>query len=538
MNIYDIRHSRAASRTHSAMDTDWKRHDERFHGGSYDPATMKCSLRDDLGRTDGVDDLGNPRSDSMDPDGPRRWKSFLSEIERLKGGRKVSPSDVEQMYGELQRISDKGEKRAAAWWLAKGSIRLPHDSGKVKDALSVARRARKDPLTYDSPMDLIADNRGFAPKRRPIDPDTVPELTNRTEMGHGVVVYDVDETIASPGDHGWTPKSEYDAAPYRGQLAMREIINTHWGEEANPWCLLQGDGHGNLSSDAVDYWDQYSSLQKKVAFRDGRLLAFMATDERGYDEYGFSDSFDDPFREEYPELAAEYDDWLESDEGQEEESTLHDWLEVNHPDVLDEYRSGASEKWWDRQDRDHYGIPLGNIPSPGDAFGRWGEYEIVDGRLVMKGGYHRGIRNSDDYVEWYSGGRKSVERTPGRRATWNPDGSLHSYSEPGDDGWAHGVNFTYGEGSEGGADVEVRTRNLFGHRIDLEIEGGVPKWITSPSRPDSEVDDQKRRRVVPDDEGGFSVEGEPRDGEQNMMLRSMLGLARSASDKFSELRQK
>ncbi len=37
------------------------------------------------------------------------------------------------------------------------------------------------------------------------------------------MVYDVEDTKA-------------------GQAAMREVINTHWGEDSNPWCLLQGDG--------------------------------------------------------------------------------------------------------------------------------------------------------------------------------------------------------------------------------------------------------------------------------------------------------
>jgi hypothetical protein len=65
---------------------------------------------------------------------------------------------------------------------------------------------------------------------------------------------------------------------------MRLIINTHVGPKANPWCLLHGDGKGNLSDginglyNAWHYWNHYTSLKKRVAFQNGKLLAFSAND--------------------------------------------------------------------------------------------------------------------------------------------------------------------------------------------------------------------------------------------------------------------
>lgn len=58
---------------------------------------------------------------------------------------------------------------------------------------------------------------------------------------------------------------------------MRDVINTHFGRDASPWCLLQGDGAGGLTEDSWVYWERYGAIPKRVAFRDGKLLAFSAS---------------------------------------------------------------------------------------------------------------------------------------------------------------------------------------------------------------------------------------------------------------------
>lgn len=162
----------------------------------------------------------------------------------------------------------------------------------------------------------------------PVNPDEVPEFSDRRDEGDGIVSYSVPDSRA-------------------GQRAVRNAVDTHWGRGANPWCLIsrfgsepedakptptyefwkylmdrepdltKGDvgyaklrGRGidpdkrfkalareyekaksvpyyeddfddgseeNLDS-AWDYWQNYSSKPKRISFRNGKLHSFMATD--------------------------------------------------------------------------------------------------------------------------------------------------------------------------------------------------------------------------------------------------------------------
>ena len=130
---------------------------------------------------------------------------------------------------------------------------------------------------------------------------------------------------------------------------MRKIINTHWGEDANPWCLLQGDGNGNLRSDAWKYWSHYDGVEKRVAFKDGKLLAFCANEDN------------------------------------------NDW-------------------WWDRQDEPHEGIPF-ESKMPNDELGRTASYEMSsDGTLDNPTNIHRGNKHNGVYEEWYNNGQLKVRQ--------------------------------------------------------------------------------------------------------------------------------
>ncbi|WP_040576201.1 toxin-antitoxin system YwqK family antitoxin, partial [Porphyromonas somerae] len=199
---------------------------------------------------------------------------------------------------------------------------------KVSEAIIVAKKAKVDPLTYSSPMNILNTFKQYKIKEKAIDPDTVPELSDGRTIGppsFSIRVYKVDDTK-------------------EGQLAMRKIINTHWGEDANPWCLLQGAGKGNLSSDAWGYWNDYNAVPKRVAFKDGKLLAFCAND---------------------------YD----------------------------------SDCWWDRQDEPHDGIPV-DIKMPNDELGREATYEMSGkGKLSNPTNIRRGNKQNGVYEEWHDSGQ-------------------------------------------------------------------------------------------------------------------------------------
>ena len=245
------------------------------------------------------------------------------------------------------------EALATTRWFVNEIVRLPEDQPKVSEAIKVAKLAKVDPLTYPSPMSILNTFKQYKIKEKAIDPNTVPELSNGQTIGppsFSIRVYDVEDTK-------------------EGQLAMRKIINTHWGEDANPWCLLQGDGKGNLNSDAWQYWNHYNGVPKRVAFKDGKLLAFCANDDN-------------------------------------------------------------SDCWWDRQDEPHDEISF-DMKIPNDELGREATYEVDEyGYLYGPYDIHRGNTQNGVYEEWTDDGQIVVRenykdgKMDGVCEEWWEDGKL------------------------------------------------------------------------------------------------------------------
>lgn len=288
--------------------------------------------------------------------------------------------DAEKVLAELDKLGDPKKEKVALHWVIRGGLALPQDAYKIDDALDVAAKAKVDPFAYKSPDELLLANKQFKPTARPIDPATVPELSDPRDEGDGIVSYEVQDD-------------------QQGQAAMRRIIDTHWGEDANPWCLLARDKHTedwtNLyrswfgmaypnelqtadnfkkfadeferrtgskarsvlsdeerMQDAWYYWNHYNALPKRVAFKDGKLLAFMATDVYDSSRDMFGDEILNRFSpEEADRLRREYEEWHASDEGQEEGADFYEWLDHEHPDVIDQ--ANEAEQWWDRKDESH-----------------------------------------------------------------------------------------------------------------------------------------------------------------------------------------
>ena len=71
-------------------------------------------------------------------------------------------------------------------------------------------------MSFDDPNEILAEytiKENLASRR--INPDTVQEFSNKKTYDNGITVYTVDDT-------------------QEGQQAVRRIIDTHWGEDANP----------------------------------------------------------------------------------------------------------------------------------------------------------------------------------------------------------------------------------------------------------------------------------------------------------------
>ena len=172
----------------------------------------------------------------------------------------ITDEQRQEVLDLLDQSDDTAYQLAAGKWFATGKVRLPEDSEKIQQAVEVARRAKVDPLKYDSPAALIEAHADIQIKERPVDPATLSTLTNPRAVGNGIVIYDVADTEEARQD-------------------MRHVIDTHFGPKANPWCLLQKGEDGQLTEDSKKFWyDTYNAYSKQVAFQDGRLAAFSAND--------------------------------------------------------------------------------------------------------------------------------------------------------------------------------------------------------------------------------------------------------------------
>jgi antitoxin component YwqK of YwqJK toxin-antitoxin module len=162
-------------------------------------------------------------------------------------------------FGEENSENGMGNpklEKLAMFWIARGNVILPEDGYKIVEAERVASIKKVDPFTFNDPTSLINKYLGEVKEKR-IDPDTVPEFKDKIEHSeYGVTIYTVDDTK-------------------EGQAAVRKAIDTHFGKDANPWCLAARID--DTLDNAWYFWSQrYTAYPKQIAFKDGKLIAFSA----------------------------------------------------------------------------------------------------------------------------------------------------------------------------------------------------------------------------------------------------------------------
>lgn len=275
----------------------------------------------------------------------------------------------EAVLGYIEEQDNPRLQLATGRWFAQGTIRLPEDMPKVEQAVDVARKAKVDPLQYDSPMALLDAHADFKPTEKRVNPDKVSTLHKVKELPNDVAIYDVEDSDES-------------------RQNMRQIINTHFGKDASPWCLLQGDGEGNLTEESANYWEHYNGYPKQVAFQNGKLLAFSANDS-------------------------------------------------------------SNVRWWDRQDNPSEGIPI-TMKMPNDPLGRTASYSMdEDGTLSDPYDIHKGNRENGVYESWHDNGVLSFRQTykngtgVGTTERWYDNGQLRSISNRNEEGERDGLEETY-----------------------------------------------------------------------------------------------
>jgi hypothetical protein len=187
-------------------------------------------------------------------------KTLIDDVEKYVDNAIESGVFKEKDRAKLSNISFQ--------WSLKGNVKINEDFEKVSQAVDIASKKGLDVFKYSSPNEII-EQYAHTIKEKPVDPDTIKEFTNKRDLGNGVVTYDVPTTD-------------------EGQAAARQVLDTHFGEDSNPWCLLQRDESG-LTGNAERYWNHYQG-QKRIAFQHGKLVAFHAGykwwDRDDHDSYG------------------------------------------------------------------------------------------------------------------------------------------------------------------------------------------------------------------------------------------------------------
>jgi len=166
-------------------------------------------------------------------------------------------------------------------WLATSNIKLKEDGYKIKDAVELAEKHKEDIFSYNNPNGIIEKYAGKA-KAKPTDPNTVKEFTKVVDydfsMGkeivevynkkYGIKEYIIGEQVS---ENAWQESKE-------SQLAVREVMDTHFGENSNPWCLTQKK-NGKLTENSWEMWEHYSDGPKSLVFQNGKLIGFKANGE-------------------------------------------------------------------------------------------------------------------------------------------------------------------------------------------------------------------------------------------------------------------
>ena len=374
------------------------KHMERYHPDGFDPKTDECKYLDKIEAQLEpdilhIDDVGKKWKDSGN-EGKKKIEGLSNKAEkkfREQISKKHPELDVDLVLTEIGKIKDPKLQQDAFAWVMKGAVRLPEDMYKVERARHIATKAKKDPLSYESPQACVNDllKNTIMKEGKPITTAELresPYIYNYQDLGNGVEVMNVDESE-------------------EGQRLMRSVLNTHYGTDFSPWCLLHDDGRGGLSSQARTYWEHYNALPKKIAFYKGKPVAFMATSKGpGWEERA---------EKLYPEYVKECR--KQGKPVQNMKEYKQSYLQVTGADV-----DSPQEEWWDLNDQSYAHIPLMETVKDKkgqDIGGRTSEY--IDGEMILK----REKLKDGTERRWNDNGQIMYEELPdGTERRWDTKG--------------------------------------------------------------------------------------------------------------------
>ena len=108
-------------------------------------------------------------------------------------------------------------KRAALNFIAKSDTNFPMDIEIVDQAMRIVEAKKLDAMSFANPRTIIEEFADGVKERR-LDPNKEKQFFNKKSLPEGVETFQIMPTRG-------------------GQKAVRRMIDTHWGEKSNPWCV-------------------------------------------------------------------------------------------------------------------------------------------------------------------------------------------------------------------------------------------------------------------------------------------------------------
>lgn len=200
-------------------------------------------------------------------------KNAREEYETLirNKNKNITDEELQKSLDFLDSLEDNKENtkaiKIAVKWLSTDAIRLPFAIDNVRNAIELAAKNKVDPMQFKSPIEIINKYYVDVEYGKEVNPDNLKGFSNKREIGEEenlVTIYDVDEGIA-------------------GQSAVIAVAHNTFGwsnsakNSKQPWCLAGFTRTGKMTDSAKSFWQNtYNSVGKKIAFMDGKPIAFMA----------------------------------------------------------------------------------------------------------------------------------------------------------------------------------------------------------------------------------------------------------------------
>lgn len=181
----------------------------------------------------------------------------------------MSDSEIKATLDFLHELADEKENnayiKAAVTWVANKSISLPQDYEKTRQIFDVARKKNIDIQKYKTFGELMSapEMQKKEKEKKAFNPDEAKTFSNkrtvRVSSRREFVVYDVEDTE-------------------EGQQDVVNAVAAHY--ESSPWCLATFTNTGKPTESAKTYWNKYNGIPRKIAFENGRPVAFCSDEPK------------------------------------------------------------------------------------------------------------------------------------------------------------------------------------------------------------------------------------------------------------------